>query len=304
MDYQKIGTLISNLRKEKGFTQKELADKLGITDRAVSKWERGHGCPDVSLLDDLSRILDISIIEILKGRKLDTDELVNNKDLIESMNYSKESFKNRIRKYVNIAAIFIIIFIILSQIFYMAKSFYYLNIKYPKSFDSEQILNQVEEFNKNISIIKANQGIFNDEEYNKILDYISKLEKRENLENNDFYINKTKFSYLEIIEFYRLHDIGINYTYYFYQSEFDDSIYAILSKHDISKIPNIIDYYNRFNQLRSGYELLFEQITVPYYNNKTIQYYFMDSMYMSIFYEYYNDNILLNDIIEVGGISE
>ncbi len=57
MDYQKTGNLIAGLRKEKNMTQKELADKLGITDRAVSKLERGLGCPDISLLDDLSRIL-------------------------------------------------------------------------------------------------------------------------------------------------------------------------------------------------------------------------------------------------------
>jgi len=66
MNCEKIGNLIASLRKEKGLTQKELGDKLGITDRAVSKWERGLGCPDVSLLEDLSKVLDISILEILK----------------------------------------------------------------------------------------------------------------------------------------------------------------------------------------------------------------------------------------------
>ena len=102
MDYQKVGLLIATLRKEKGLTQKELSDKLGITDRAVSKWERGLGCPDVSLLDDLSRILDVSILEILKGRRLDKDEIANNRNIIESMNYSKESTRYKIKKYCNI----------------------------------------------------------------------------------------------------------------------------------------------------------------------------------------------------------
>ena len=61
MNNQKIGDFIKELRKEKDLTQKELADKLNITDRAVSKWERGLNCPDIFLLDDLSQILDVSV---------------------------------------------------------------------------------------------------------------------------------------------------------------------------------------------------------------------------------------------------
>lgn len=72
MDCQKIGSFISAIRKEKNMTQKQLADKLYITDRAVSKWERGLGVPDVSLLPYLSNILGVSINEILAGEKIDT----------------------------------------------------------------------------------------------------------------------------------------------------------------------------------------------------------------------------------------
>ena len=50
MNYERIGKFIQEKRKEKGLTQKELAQKLNITDKAVSKWERGLGCPDVSIL--------------------------------------------------------------------------------------------------------------------------------------------------------------------------------------------------------------------------------------------------------------
>ena len=53
MDYDKIGKFIAASRKEKELTQNELAEKLNITDRAVSRWERGKGCPDISLLEDL-----------------------------------------------------------------------------------------------------------------------------------------------------------------------------------------------------------------------------------------------------------
>ena len=67
MDCAKVGKLIVNLRKEKKLTQKSLADLIGVSDKAISKWERGLGCPDVSLLGDLSRALGVSIEKILSG---------------------------------------------------------------------------------------------------------------------------------------------------------------------------------------------------------------------------------------------
>ncbi|WP_124064871.1 helix-turn-helix domain-containing protein [Clostridium sp. E02] len=67
MDCVKVGKLILKLRKEKGMTQKELADMMYISDRTISKWERGIGCPDVSLLHELSRILGVNIEKILAG---------------------------------------------------------------------------------------------------------------------------------------------------------------------------------------------------------------------------------------------
>ncbi|WP_295209879.1 helix-turn-helix transcriptional regulator [Ruminococcus sp.] len=58
MDYKKIGELICQLRKEKGLTQLQLAEKLHVSDKAVSKWERGIGCPDVSILNALANEQD------------------------------------------------------------------------------------------------------------------------------------------------------------------------------------------------------------------------------------------------------
>ena len=67
MDLKKTGNLISNARKEKGITQKELAEKLHISDRTVSKWERGAGFPDVSILTELADILGLTVTELLQG---------------------------------------------------------------------------------------------------------------------------------------------------------------------------------------------------------------------------------------------
>jgi len=68
-DFSKMAQFISELRKEKKLTQKELAEQLGVTDKAVSKWERGLSCPDISLLSKLSHILGVTTSELLNGEK-------------------------------------------------------------------------------------------------------------------------------------------------------------------------------------------------------------------------------------------
>lgn len=75
MDCIKIGNLIRKLRREKGLTQLALADKMNISDKAVSKWERGLGCPDVSLLPELSGILGVDLAGLLSG-ELDANDPV------------------------------------------------------------------------------------------------------------------------------------------------------------------------------------------------------------------------------------
>ena len=74
MNQEKIGRFISNLRKEKKLTQQELAKKLGVTDRAISKWENGRGLPDYSLLQDLCDTLSISINELFSGEKISKED--------------------------------------------------------------------------------------------------------------------------------------------------------------------------------------------------------------------------------------
>ena len=63
MDKTKTGALIAAARKEKNMTQKELAKALHVSDRAVSKWERGAGFPDVSLLEPLAEALDLQVMD-------------------------------------------------------------------------------------------------------------------------------------------------------------------------------------------------------------------------------------------------
>lgn len=67
MDSKKTGGFIAALRNERGLTQKELADKIGVTDKAVSKWETGRGFPDIAILEILAKQLDVSITELMNG---------------------------------------------------------------------------------------------------------------------------------------------------------------------------------------------------------------------------------------------
>ncbi|MDO5110721.1 MAG: helix-turn-helix transcriptional regulator [Clostridia bacterium] len=67
MDCEKVGKLIRTLRQEKHMTQRELAEALHLSDRTISKWERGLGCPDVSLLASLSALLGVNIEGMLSG---------------------------------------------------------------------------------------------------------------------------------------------------------------------------------------------------------------------------------------------
>lgn len=67
MDCAKVGHLILQFRKEKGMTQQQVADLLGISNKTVSKWERGLGCPDVTLWDGLSNVLGADVLKLLQG---------------------------------------------------------------------------------------------------------------------------------------------------------------------------------------------------------------------------------------------
>lgn len=116
MDNKKIGNLIAKLRREKGLTQQELGDMVGIGFRAVSKWERGVTMPDISLINELSKILGITSDELLSG------------ELNKSVN-SKE--KNKLSKpiKITISIITIIILFITSIIIYQNNKTYLYEIK-------------------------------------------------------------------------------------------------------------------------------------------------------------------------------
>jgi transcriptional regulator with XRE-family HTH domain/DNA-directed RNA polymerase subunit RPC12/RpoP len=85
MDQIKIGKLIAECRKAKNLTQIQLSEKLGITDKAISKWERGIAMPDTAIMLELCGILGISVNELLSGEKISMENNQNSEQLLLEM---------------------------------------------------------------------------------------------------------------------------------------------------------------------------------------------------------------------------
>ena len=77
MDNVKFGVFLAQLRKEQGWTQKDLADQLHVTDKAVSKWERGLGFPDIKLLEPLADLLQVSLAELIRSERIEPNDSSN-----------------------------------------------------------------------------------------------------------------------------------------------------------------------------------------------------------------------------------
>ena len=97
MNQEKIGNFILELRKEKNMTQQELADKIGVTDKAISKWENGRGMPDLSLMKPLCRELDISINELISGERIDKKDYQEKleENIMKTIDYSVQEQKKQ-----------------------------------------------------------------------------------------------------------------------------------------------------------------------------------------------------------------
>lgn len=116
MDKERMGQLITELRKEKGLTQKQLADELNVTDKAVSKWERGQSFPDISMLEPIAQALDISIMELLAGERKGEDEVMTKEEaqqiIEESVKLSDEEMRHK-RERSRLVIIILVVLVLL-----------------------------------------------------------------------------------------------------------------------------------------------------------------------------------------------
>lgn len=101
MDQRKIGFFLKELRKEKNLTQEQLAEKMNVSGRTVSRWETGHNMPDISLLVELAEFYDVSIPEIIDGERKSESMEKEVKEVAEKMSdyagVEKESLLKQIR---------------------------------------------------------------------------------------------------------------------------------------------------------------------------------------------------------------
>ena len=99
MDQAKIGKFIASCRKAQGLTQMQLAERLGITDRAVSKWETGKALPDSSIMLELCDVLKISVNDLLSGEVVTMDryDKAMEQNLLEALKQKEESDKRLLR---------------------------------------------------------------------------------------------------------------------------------------------------------------------------------------------------------------
>ncbi|MBR5228104.1 MAG: helix-turn-helix transcriptional regulator [Clostridia bacterium] len=117
MNQEKIGKFIAQLRKEENMTQVELANRLGITDRAVSKWENGRGLPDLSLIKPLCQILNISINELLSGEKLEKNMQHEEyeKNISKTIDYTNNKIKRTKTIFkITLLSIFLLLLLIIT----------------------------------------------------------------------------------------------------------------------------------------------------------------------------------------------
>jgi transcriptional regulator with XRE-family HTH domain len=106
MDQIKVGAFLKDLRKEKGITQEQLAEKLGVSGRTISRWETGKNMPDISLLVEIAEFFDVSIPEIIKGERKSENMKEETKEVVETMSdYAKAEKEQLIKSFRNMSII-------------------------------------------------------------------------------------------------------------------------------------------------------------------------------------------------------
>lgn len=309
MNYEKIGKFILEIRKTKNLTQKQLAEKIGVTDKAVSKWERGLGCPDVSLLGELSNALDVGIGELLNGER--NENLKDNNEFIEkavlfSNQCTQKNIYNKLSYLVLILISLLSIYLVFVNIvqlkFLNNKSEYYVNQATIAKMQEEYDLIQSKiDFLKNNNIDKLKIG---NVDYQDILimtseEYLNNI-SRTNLLNFE---GKLKLSTLELINFngYLNNPIGASsfMLHLLKLLEYDNkNEYETISNYNYisaSVLPLMnFDFYSE----------KYYDVELYYYHSINYEKYDINKMIFNLIYGMKIHGNLLDLIIEAGDVNE
>lgn len=208
MDLQKVGKFIAELRKDKKLTQEKLGELIGVTSSTISKWERGINAPDISVLNKLSEILEITVSEILNGDKNCNNTKLVEDNMLQNIEYYSTATK---RKYLKLFSYIIIGIIMLFAVLFTISNYnqfkvYSVSSKNPNyTIDGYIIFNQERNLIiiKNIDIHDKFIGTNQEEKINTIKASIlsenknlfSIIEEKSNSEEtiNSYLLNKTYF---------------------------------------------------------------------------------------------------------------
>lgn len=194
MDLIKIGKYIAFKRKEQGLTQKQLAEKLNMSDKSVSKWERGICLPDVSVYLELCKILDISINEFLAGEDIpkETIEQKAEENIIQITKDNKNKQKY-LKKIIRLLIVMLVVFIFITSIFIYKKltqSQNYIEPYLEKSTEM-QTANMLSSHPGNILLFHYNLK----KNYDSLTMYLTQYQKGKKISHKEvceFYINPSQ----------------------------------------------------------------------------------------------------------------
>ena len=194
MDLIKIGKYIAFKRKEQGLTQKQLAEKLNMSDKSVSKWERGICLPDVSVYLELCKILDISINEFLAGEDIpkETIEQKAEENIIQITKDNKNKQKY-LKKIIRLLIVMLVVFIFITSIFVYKKLIQPQNYiePYLEKSTEMQTANMLSSHPGNILLFHYNSK----KNYDSLTMYLTQYQKGKKISDKEictFYNNPSK----------------------------------------------------------------------------------------------------------------
>lgn len=314
MNYDKIGKFIQQKRKDKNLTQKQLAEKIGVTDRAISKWERGQGCPDVSILEILSKELGCSILELLKGREIENEVIpVTEADdyVRDSMQLSNKITKEKIVSITNKIIISSIIFILLLLSYLNVMQVVYSTKKHTSEgnrFFYKEYKKKIDLLENNLDIIKNNKGKFSNDDYKYIVEELDKMVGSIKNRKLYSYILDGKDIVYTVNDFYvfSVEEDLINYSEYPLIKklvEYDDSDYTSNYYDTVSSGRTVTDLSSFYLTTLTSYKYRLK----PYDDTRTMYYDENEEIRILLYRTRYDISrmVYLTDIImKVGEINE
>lgn len=236
-----MGKFIAEIRKEKNMTQKDLAKVLYVSDRAVSKWERGKSFPDISLLKKISEVLDVSLTELFNGKRMDEVSIEKTDKILEDSvkHLKKQSYKNILIKVLLIIPIILFFFFVFLIV---VSEFYYGSIR---------IGNKTLDFpNLSSSVAKVYSDKFMEAFKNEDFDKIAHLYRSFEVDEKIMESFQIFYEYYDVVDYeynYFFHN-GSNYTIAYnvvlqvLEEEVDVIFYIVSLNQDVIFSPNIYDF--------------------------------------------------------------